>query len=143
VERLKNVRLKRGGLNLQERDELYEATRQLPQTSLEVHFAFDSAELLPDATVTLDHLGQALSRPNLQQNNIVISGHTDRKGTANYNLALSERRAEAVVNYLVTKYPLDRNNLAAVGYGFEKLKNAQDPFSAQNRRVEIVNGERP
>lgn len=143
VDRLKNVRLKRGGLNLQERDELYQATRSLPQISLEVRFAFDSAELLAEATGTLDKLGEVLSRPNLQQNNIVISGHTDKKGTAEYNLTLSEQRAEAVVSYLVSKYSLERNNFAAIGYGFEKLKNTANPFSAENRRVEIVNGERP
>jgi flagellar motor protein MotB len=35
--------------------------------------------------------------------------------------------------------PLDRNNLTAVGYGFEKLKNRNDPLAAENRRVEIIN----
>lgn len=143
IERLKNVRLRRGGLNLQEREELYEAARPLPQIALEINFAFDSAELLPDARPRLDSLGQALSRPNLQPNNIFISGHTDHKGTADYNLKLSERRAASVVDYLLSKYPLDRNNLAAVGYGFEKLKNTTDPLSGENRRVEIVNGGRP
>jgi outer membrane protein OmpA-like peptidoglycan-associated protein len=143
VERLKNVRLKRGGLNLQERAELYEATRPLPQIALEINFAFDSADLLPDTIPRLDALGQVLSRPNLQSNNMVISGHTDRKGTAEYNLMLSERRAASVVDYLVNKFPLDRANLTAVGYGFDKLKNTADPFSGENRRVEIVNGGRP
>jgi outer membrane protein OmpA-like peptidoglycan-associated protein len=143
IERLKNVRVRRGGLNLQERDELYEAARPLPQIALEINFAFDSAELLPDTRPRLDSLGQALSRPNLQTNNIFISGHTDHKGSAEYNLKLSERRAAAVVDYLLSKFPLDRNNLAAVGYGYEKLKNARDPLSGENRRVEIVNGGRP
>jgi outer membrane protein OmpA-like peptidoglycan-associated protein len=143
IERLKNVRLKRGGLNLQERDELYEATRPLPQIALEINFAFDSADLLPDAVPRLEALGQVLSRPNLQTNNIVISGHTDRKGTAEYNQKLSERRADSVVDYLVKKFTLDRSNLTAVGYGFDKLKNTSDPFSGENRRVEIVNGGRP
>jgi outer membrane protein OmpA-like peptidoglycan-associated protein len=143
IERLKNVRLKRGGLTLQERDELYEASRPLPQIALEINFAFDSADLLPEAIPRLDALGQVLSRPNLQTNNIVISGHTDRKGTAEYNLRLSQQRAASVVDYLVNKFPLDRTNLAAVGYGFDKLKNDADPFAAENRRVEIVNGGRP
>jgi OOP family OmpA-OmpF porin len=76
----------------------------------------------------------------LQDNNIVVSGHTDHKGTAEYNQKLSERRADAVVDYLVTKFSLDRSKLAAVGYGFDKLKNSADPLSGENRRVEIVNG---
>jgi outer membrane protein OmpA-like peptidoglycan-associated protein len=143
IERLKTVRLKRGGLTVKERDELYEAARPLPQIALEINFAFDSADLLPDAIPHLDALGQALSRSNLQANNIVISGHTDRKATADYNQKLSERRADAVADYLVKKFSLDRSNLAPAGYGFEKLKNSADPFAAENRRVEIVNGGRP
>jgi outer membrane protein OmpA-like peptidoglycan-associated protein len=144
VERLKAVRQKRGGgLNLQERDELYEATRQMPQTDLEIFFAFDSAELLPEATTRLDKLGKVLADPALQQNNIVISGHTDRKGSAEYNQGLSERRAASVVDYLVNTFGLDRNNLMAVGYGFERLKNPADPMAAENRRVQVVNGQRP
>jgi outer membrane protein OmpA-like peptidoglycan-associated protein len=139
IDRLKTVRLKRGGLNLQERDELYEAARPLPQVAMEIRFAFDSAELLPEARPRLDALGQALARPNLQGNNILLTGHTDRKGSAEYNLKLSERRVASVVDYLSSKFSLDRNKLTAIGYGFEKLKNPNDPLAAENRRVEIVN----
>jgi outer membrane protein OmpA-like peptidoglycan-associated protein len=143
IERLKLVRIKRGGLTLEERDELYQAASPLPQTEVEVNFAFDSSELLPDATLKLDKLGQVLARSNLQRNNIVISGHTDRKGSADYNLKLSDRRANAVADYLASKFPLDRSNLTSQGYGFEKLKNPSNPFAAENRRVEIVNGGHP
>jgi outer membrane protein OmpA-like peptidoglycan-associated protein len=143
VERLKTVRQRRGGLNLQERNELYEATRQMPQLDLEIFFAFDSAELQPEATSRLDKLGQVLANPALQKNNVVIGGHTDRKGTAKYNQGLSERRAASVTTYLVGKFGLDRNNLVAVGYGFEQLKNFANPLAAENRRVQIVNGLRP
>jgi len=143
IERLKQVRLKRGGLTIKERDELYEAARPLPQVALEINFAFDSADLLPDAIPHLEALGQVLSRSDLKSNNILISGHTDRKGTADYNQNLSERRADAVVDYLAKKFSLDRSNLTAVGYGFDKLKNAADPFAAENRRVVIVNGGKP
>jgi len=139
IERLKAVRLTRGGLNLQERDEMYQAARPLPQIAMEIHFTFDSAELMPEARPRLDALGQALVRPNLRANNILLTGHTDHKGGAEYNLKLSERRVASVVDYLVSKFPLDRNNLTAVGYGFEKLKNRNDPLAAENRRVEIVN----
>jgi outer membrane protein OmpA-like peptidoglycan-associated protein len=80
-----------------------------------------------------------LARPNLQGNNILLTGHTDRKGSADYNLKLSERRVASVVDYLSSKFSLDRNKLTAIGYGFEKLKNPNDPLAAENRRVEIVN----
>jgi outer membrane protein OmpA-like peptidoglycan-associated protein len=144
VERLKTLRQKRGGhLNLQERDELYQATQQMPQLDLEIFFAFDSADLLPEAMTRLDKLGQVLADPQLRQNNIVVGGHTDRKGTAAYNQALSERRAATVANYLAGKFDLDRNNLVTVGYGFEQLKNTANPLAAENRRVQVVNGLQP
>jgi len=125
------VRQRRGGLNLQERNELYVATRQMPQMDLEIFFAFDSADLLPEAKTPLDKLGQVLASPELQQNNIVISGHTDRKGSADYNQGLSERRAASVADYLVNKFGLDRNNLVTAGYGFEQLKNSANPLAAE------------
>src|ERR1700730_11744927 len=112
----------------------------MPQLDLEIFFAFDSAELQPEATSRLDKLGQVLANPALQQNNVVIGGHTDRKGTAEYNQGLSERRAASVTTYLVGKFGLDRNNLVAVGYGFERLKNFANPLAAENRRVRIVSG---
>jgi len=138
IERLKTVRRRRG-LNLQERDELYQATRKMPQTNLTVYFAFDSATVLPEGAATLDRLGQALSQSEFNGSNIVINGHTDRKGTADYNLSLSERRAIAVTKYLVDRFNLDPERFMASGYGFERLSNPKDPFSGENRRVEIVN----
>lgn len=134
IERLKNVRLKRGGLNLQERDELYEATRPLPQVALVINFAFDSADLLSDTLPRLDALGQVLSRTNLQGNNVVISGHTDRKGAADFNLKLSDRRAGSVVEYLVNKFSLDRSNLTAVGYERSRSVSGQKPPGRDRER---------
>jgi outer membrane protein OmpA-like peptidoglycan-associated protein len=138
IERLKSVR-KRRGLNLQERDELYEATRKMPQVDLTVYFAFDSATILPEGAAKLDKLGQALSQSEFNGSNIVINGHTDRKGTADYNLALSERRAIAAMKYLVDRFNLDPERFMANGFGFERLSNPKDPFSGENRRVQIVN----
>ena len=141
IERLRSVRKKRG-LNLQERGELYAATRYMPQLDLEIFFAFDSAVVQPEAAVKLDKLGEVLIKPEFNGNTIVINGHTDRKGTADYNLTLSERRALAVAKYLVEKFELDSDKLMATGYGFTHLKNSADPFASENRRVQIVNAGR-
>jgi len=67
----------------------------------------------------------------------MIEGHTDAKGTAKYNLELSTRRAQAVVDYLKSQsVAIDR--LEAVGKGFNELLNEDDPLAAENRRVRIV-----
>ena len=69
----------------------------------------------------------------------VVAGHTDAKGTADYNQSLSERRADSVKRYVVSKYNLSANDILTVGHGFEQLKDKQNPLSGTNRRVQIVN----
>ena len=71
--------------------------------------------------------------------NLSIEGHTDSKGTEEYNQKLSERRAEAVANYLV-KLGVDRDKVSAVGYGESNpvATNETDSGRQLNRRVEII-----
>ncbi|MDN2663027.1 OmpA family protein [Psychromonas sp. 14N.309.X.WAT.B.A12] len=76
--------------------------------------------------------------------NVSIEGHTSQVGTAKYNKLLSLKRAEAVKSILVNKYGINRDRVAAVGYGFEQLLNEghSDYANAQNRRIvaEIAGG---
>ena len=69
----------------------------------------------------------------------MLGGHTDAKGGDNYNQMLSERRAETVKRFLIQNYHLPAANLVSAGYGKNGQKNPNDPFAAENRRVEIVN----
>lgn len=66
-----------------------------------------------------------------------IDGHADATGSAEANLALSQRRAESVRDYLVS-LGVSANLLSVQGYGSSKLRNAQDPAASENRRVEIA-----
>jgi len=66
-----------------------------------------------------------------------VEGHTDAKGTAQYNQTLSEKRAAAVVNFL-TQEGVAGVRLDSVGRGFNELLNKDDPTAAANRRVRIV-----
>jgi outer membrane protein OmpA-like peptidoglycan-associated protein len=84
-------------------------------------------------------LGKALSDPSLKGSSIVLAGHTDAVGGEDANQQLSERRADAVKKYLVDKYNLAPENLVTAGYGKDRLKDKDNPRSAENRRVEIVN----
>ncbi|MGB8150025.1 MAG: OmpA family protein, partial [Candidatus Cybelea sp.] len=67
-------------------------------------------------------------------------GHTDSDGGAAYNLALSQRRAQAVVDDLTKRYGIARSRMIAKGYGLTKpiASNATDGGKALNRRVELV-----
>ena len=112
---------------------------EAPNVDIQIFFAFDSADILPDARPSLDELGKALSDPKLQGATFLIAGHTDAKGSDDYNLALSQRRAEAVKLFLVKTYHVDDGRLSAIGFGKEQLKNKDNPFADENRRVQIVN----
>jgi outer membrane protein OmpA-like peptidoglycan-associated protein len=104
-----------------------------------VNFAFDSADLTPDARKELDTVADALRRPNTGTLEIVISGHTDGVGTPEYNQKLSERRAEAARQYLITQHGIDGTRLVAKGLGKSQLLLPTDPANELNRRVSFQN----
>lgn len=138
IKTLLSVRQRRG-LNLQEKEQFYEAMRAKPQIHEPLNFAFGSAELLPDTQAKLDEIGIALSNPTLTGKEIVIGGHTDRVGSEVYNIELSQRRADAVKSYLVGKFGLTEQNLIAEGFGYSELFDPAAPNAPSNRRVQIVN----
>ncbi len=103
----------------------------------DVHFDFDRYTLRPEATRLLD---EAVT--TLQQNpqlNITVEGHTCNIGTAEYNLALGERRANAVRDYLTSR-GISADRLKTVSYGEERPKydNAREETRRLNRRAALV-----
>jgi outer membrane protein OmpA-like peptidoglycan-associated protein len=107
--------------------------------NLYVNFAFNSAELTSDARITLDRLGYALIDDRLRTFSFMIEGHTDAKGGAEYNQRLSERRAEAVRQYLIDQFAIAKSRLAAQGFGKTRLLDASRPEDGVNRRVQVLN----
>ena len=110
-----------------------------PSMSFQVEFAFASAELDPTARALLDELGTALASEQLAPYRFRLTGHTDAVGEAGYNKGLSERRARAVREYLVSKFSISRQRLDSVGMGESRLLDQDRPDAAVNRRVEITN----
>lgn len=128
-------------ITVEERDEVAKLVddSKAPNVDVQILFAFDSADILPEAKPSLDELGKALSDAKLAGASFLIAGHTDAKGSADYNLALSQRRAASVADYLIATYHVDKGHLAVIGFGEEQLKNRDDPLADENRRVQIVN----
>ena len=108
-----------------------------------VLFAFGEDTLLPDAAATLDQLAEAIT--GIDGAPVRVEGHTDAVGDTASNQALSERRAQAVVDHLVGA-GVDPSRLTAAGWGETRpvAPNARpdgsdDPDGrAQNRRVEVI-----
>jgi outer membrane protein OmpA-like peptidoglycan-associated protein len=135
---LNRVRTTRS-LSSADRDQIEQIAQQRPSVDVEVYFDYDSAALTPQAEPQLNNLGKALTSPDLAGSVVMLGGHTDAKGTDDYNQGLSDRRAATVKKFLVDNYHVPADNLISTGYGKRELKNAADPFAAENRRVQIVN----
>ena len=101
-----------------------------------VHFDYDSSDLSNEDYQTLQAHAQFLMAN--ANSRLALTGHTDERGTREYNMALGERRAKAVQSYLVTN-GVNAGQLEAVSYGKEMPINAGHNEAAwkENRRVEL------
>jgi OOP family OmpA-OmpF porin len=102
-----------------------------------VNFHTDSAELTEEAKSVLHQIATA-HHTHHSDVDLLISGHTDSQGSANYNQSLSQQRAEAVVAFMV-EHGCDVTKLTAVGHGESEAiaDNATKDGRAKNRRVEL------
>ncbi|WP_177764268.1 OmpA family protein [Flavobacterium sp. I3-2] len=104
---------------------------------LYINFDVDKSIISNDGIETVNEIALALkNNPSIK---ISIEGHTDNSGNADHNKTLSASRAEAVKEKL-TSNGIDKNRLAAVGFGSEKplVANDSDENKAKNRRVELI-----
>lgn len=110
----------------------------MPSVSLQILFQTGSAKLLPESESLLNKLSMAVNAPALSGYNFKIAGHTDAAGSPEYNQKLSERRAAAVREFLVSN-GINSSRLSSIGYGKTQLKDPSAPLDNVNRRVEIIN----
>lgn len=104
--------------------------------NLNIPFEHNSSALMPQAAAQLKELELALNSSSLGKDKFLVAGHTDAKGSAQYNKQLSLKRAEAVKRFLIAK-GMDAGRLTTVGFGSEKLLAPDRPEDPSNRRVEI------
>jgi outer membrane protein OmpA-like peptidoglycan-associated protein len=102
-----------------------------------IQFDFNKADLSETSKSNLNELAATLKK--YDDTNILVEGHTDATGTHEYNMTLSERRADAVSNYLET-LGVDSKRLTNKGYGPDQpvADNTSDYGRQQNRRVEVA-----
>jgi OOP family OmpA-OmpF porin len=101
-----------------------------------VTFDFNKAEIKPEFHAELNRVAEVLARN--YETKIEVGGHTDNVGSEKYNQGLSERRANAVMEYLVSK-GVGKYRITAEGYGFSRPHTTNDTEEgrAENRRVEL------
>lgn len=103
-----------------------------------IHFELDSAEIKADSNDLLSEIASVINdHPEIKK--IRVEGHTDNQGAADYNQTLSENRAQAVVEWLVSQGGVDEARLISKGYGLEEpiADNSTMAGRAENRRVEF------
>lgn len=105
------------------------------KSNLSVGFVTGSATLDAAGLVQANQL--LMSLKNLAGRRVVVGGHTDNVGNRDYNLDLSQRRAQALVDYLVQN-GIDRTKLSAKGFGFDQPLAGFSAKAGANRRVEIT-----
>ena len=100
-----------------------------------IHFEFNESSLTVDARSQLDRIADCLKRQNSR---VALEGHADERGTEEYNLQLSNRRAESVKRYLVT-LGVNGQRLQTIGYGKTRpaVEGHNEQAWAANRRVEF------
>lgn len=135
---LQNIKLYPGE-NAKESLPLSAQLAKLRQFNVEIDFDFDSDRIRPQSYETIGLIADALHTPYLWGQKFFVVGHTDAKGKREYNLELSRKRAEAVREALVTTFRVPAAQLEAVGLGEEDLRDKDNPDSAVNRRVQIIN----
>lgn len=126
-------------LSTGERQQIATIADQRPSIDLEINFDYNSATIGAQARSAVEALGRALTNPDLKGSTFLLAGHTDAAGPDAYNQTLSERRADAVKQYLVEKFSIPAADLVTAGYGETRLKKPDAPRDAANRRVQVVN----
>jgi len=129
-------RMKTRAINIT-RDESSLPSAKPAAASLLIIFETNSATLTPKGKQSLDVVGRALNSEKLTGYKFTIEGHSDPRGGEDYNLRLSQARAESVVSYLEQSHQIEAARLKPVGKGPTQLLNPARPEAPENRRVTI------
>lgn len=111
---------------------------KVPQLLVDVQFDPDSAIVRPASYQALGLIADALVRAAMLPYGILIVGRTESTGKRDYNLTLSQRRADSIRDVLVTSFKISPKRIQAIGLGEEQLQDVNQPAAAINRQSLIV-----
>ena len=118
---------------------LFEQLNNLSQLTLAIEFDFNSARISPRSYRAIGLMADALYHPVLYGYCFLIVGNTDATGRRDYNLKLSERRAEAIRQALINPFGIRKLRVDTLGLGEEQLLDPHHPKAKENRRVQLIN----
>lgn len=121
------------------RPPLVDHLNNMAQITIAIAFEFNSSLISPDSFKAVGLMADALNSPYLQGSRFVIVGNTDAVGNREYNLKLSQERADAIREALIKPFGINPSRLEAVGLGEEQLLDPAHPEAAENRRVQLIN----
>jgi outer membrane protein OmpA-like peptidoglycan-associated protein len=116
---------------------------ELPRFMVEVQFDPDASTIRPESYQTLGRIADALCHSTLLRSGFLIVGRTDATGKREYNLTLSQKRADSIRDALVNTFKISSKRLQAVGLGEEQLQDAARPTAAINQQVQVVTVAKP
>jgi outer membrane protein OmpA-like peptidoglycan-associated protein len=111
----------------------------LAQMTIAIQFDLNSARIRPSSFSAVGLMADALYSAYLQGYCFLVVGNTDSTGSREYNLKLSDRRAESIRAALINPFGISPGRIQAVGLGEEQLLNSANPKAAENRRVQLIN----
>jgi OOP family OmpA-OmpF porin len=136
-EAVARVKAKADGLPLK-RPPIASQLLTLPRLIIEIQFDEDTPIVRPESYRTLGRIADTLTHRSLLSNKFLIVGHAAAIGRRDYNLTLSQRRADAVRDILVNTFKISPKRLQAIGLGEEQLLDATHPAAATNQRIQIA-----
>lgn len=111
---------------------------KLPQFAADIQFDEDAAVIRPESYRMLGRIADTLTQPALWGYKFLIVGHTISTGKRDYNLTLSQRRADAIRDILISTFKISPKRLLAVGLGEEQLLDSARPTAPVNAQVQVL-----
>lgn len=122
----------------QDRPPLVDELNKLPQVAIDIRFNSDSSIIRPESYKLLGRIADAMYHPYLLDQKILIVAHMEAVGKRQNNLDLSQKRASAIREALVTTFRVAPQRVVALGLGEEQLADRAKPAAPANRRVQLI-----
>jgi OmpA-OmpF porin, OOP family len=120
------------------RPPIAEELLELPKISIDIRFDPDSSIVRPESYQTLGLIADAMVRATMLPYAFLIIGRTESTGKRDYNLTLSQRRADSIRDVLVNTFKISSKRLQTLGLGEEQLQDSNQPTAAVNQQAAIV-----